>query len=89
MPFGARVHARGGGEVIGRLRAPVEHDYQRDHLARTITAGDVELGGAASCLVAIRSRHELCTVGDDIVMRCWQRLRHAWLRRAGAVYSPD
>ena len=45
--FGERVHARAGGEVVGRLGAAVQHDDQRQRLP-AIAAGDVELVGAAA-----------------------------------------
>ena len=32
--LGERVHARAGGEVVGRLGAAVQHDDQRDRLRR-------------------------------------------------------
>ena len=52
MLLGERVHPRAGGEVVGRLGAAVQHDDQ-GHRLPAIAAGDVELVGAASGLVAV------------------------------------
>jgi hypothetical protein len=87
--FGERVHARAGGEVVGRLRAAVQHDDQRERLP-TIAAGDVELVNAASGLVPVGPRHELGAVGHDVARwRC--RLRHLAQCRdgAGPVYPRE
>src|ERR1700731_631769 len=56
MLFGECVHARAGGKVVRRLGATVQHNDQRERLP-TITAGNVELVGAASSSVAKQPRH--------------------------------
>ena len=55
MLLGERVHARAGGEVVGRLGAAVQHDDQRHRLA-AVGAGDVELVAAAPGVAAEGSR---------------------------------
>ena len=39
MLLGQRVHARAGGEVVGRLGAAVQHDDQRHRLAAVAAGG--------------------------------------------------
>src|SRR6202023_3451667 len=65
MLFGECVHARAGGKVVRRLGATVQHNDQREGLP-AITAGNVELVGAASTSVAIPPRRELSAVRHDI-----------------------
>jgi len=67
--FGKRIHARGGGEVVGRLPTAMQHDHQRDRVPMAIAAWDVELVGACTRFVVERSHHELCAVRRDVVMR--------------------
>ena len=56
--FGAQIHARAGGEVLGGLGAAVQRDDHRQGLA-AIAARHVELVGAASDLVAVGPHEEL------------------------------
>src|SRR5258708_18763447 len=37
--FGDEIHARAGGEIVRRLGAAVQHDYQRERLP-VVAAGD-------------------------------------------------
>ena len=64
MLLGQLVHARAGGEVVGRLGAAVQHDHQRQCLP-VIGAGHVELVGAAAGLVAVRSGKKPGAVRQD------------------------
>ena len=75
--FGQHVHARANGEVIRRLDAAVQHDDQGKRLP-TIVAGDVELIGAATGLVAVKSIHELSPVRHQV-----RRVRRRPLQQAG------
>jgi hypothetical protein len=81
--FGECVHARAGGKVVRRLGATVQHDDQRERLP-TITAGNVELVGAASSSVAIQPRHELSAVRHDIGLARRRRMGHSADARRGA-----
>ncbi len=83
MLFGKCVHARAVSKVVRRLGATVQHNDQRERLP-TITAGNVELVGAASSSVAIQPRHELSAVWHDIGLAHRRRMRHFADARRGA-----
>ena len=63
--LGECIHARAGGEVVGRLGAAVQHDDQGECLP-VIAAGNVELVSTVSCVVAVGACKELSTVRHDV-----------------------
>ena len=65
MLLGQQVHARAGGEVVGRLGAAVQHDHQWQGLA-VMGAGHVELVGTAARLVAVGATEEPGTIRQDV-----------------------
>ena len=55
MFFGRLIHASAGSEVLGRLLTAVQHDDERNRLARAVAARHIEFVGSAPGLVAERS----------------------------------
>ena len=60
--FGQRIHLRAGGEIVGILRAAVQHHDQRHGLA-VIAAGDIQFVGARARMVAVHAVDELRASG--------------------------
>ena len=52
LRLGQRVHLGAGGEIVGALRAAVEHDDQRQRLT-VIATGDIQLVAAGADVVGI------------------------------------
>ena len=67
MLLGGEVHARAGGEIVGRLRAAVQHDDERTpSLGITRAARNVELVGTRARLAGERAVDELPDGRSDV-----------------------
>ena len=85
--LGERVHARAGGEVVGRLGAAVQHHHQGQRLP-VVAAGHVELVGAAAGLVAVGPGEELGPVRHGLGCRRRKRRQPARSRPEAAAVEP-
>jgi hypothetical protein len=59
------VHARPGGEIVGRLRAAMQHDHEGKRPYAVMGARDVQLVAPASGPVAEAAIHELPAFRHD------------------------
>jgi len=82
--FRDEVHSGAGGEIVRRLRAAVQHDDERKPLPLMVAAGDEELVGPASSLVAVGAFDELCALRHDVGHRS-RRVLDAPQAEPGAV----
>ena len=70
MLLGQPVHARAGGEVVGRLGAAVQHDQERQGSAAMV-AGDIEPVAPGPGCVAVGAGEEPRTLGQGLGCRPW------------------
>ena len=82
--FCDEVHPGAGGEIVRRLGAAVKHNHQRKRLCLMVAAGDEELVGSASSLVAVGAFDELRSLRCDVGHRS-RRVLDAPQAEPGAV----